>query len=805
MTDRSIWQDPGGYGSNVMTEHMQNMRFRIDGMSCAACSARSQRALGAMPGVASVSVNLAGGTALLVPDETWLREQGIGEEDFIRQVEEKIRSLGFTPAYIPPETDEHDAWEEEQARADAALARRRQRLITEFVFAVPLVIIAMGSHWGMPLPAWLDPHNSPLTFALVQLVLTLPILWSGRDFYRTGIPLLLRGAPNMDSLVAMGTGAALLYSLWSTLEIALASTSELAHAGVMGLYYESAGMLIALISLGKYLEALSRRRTSEAIKGLMDLTPESVTMLDENGESREVPVRAVVAGDRLLIRPGSRIPVDGIVAEGSSAIDMSSLTGEPVPVEVKAGDEVAAGTMNVSGAFVMEARHVGADTVLARIIRLVRDAQGSRAPIAGLADRISLYFVPAIIAIATLAGLAWFFLGHLPFGEALRIFVAVLVVACPCALGLATPMSIMVATGRGAQLGVLIKSGVALENAGHLNTMVFDKTGTLTEGAPRLVGIHPAESGTKGGTGPDEQTMLRLAASLESVSEHPLARALLDAAKEAGLSLLPVDDFKAVSGRGVQGLVGDGPLPHRVLLGNAAMLREGGVELPAGLEGGLLASLADEGQTPLLLAVDGRYAGGLALADPLREESPRLVQALKDRGLRVVLLSGDNTRTARAVAARAGVEEVIADVLPDGKDAVIADMQAKGLHVGMVGDGINDAPALARADVGMAMGSGIDVAMEAGDMVLLRGLPGVITALDLSRATLANIKLSLFWAFAYNILLVPIAAGALLLFGGPGMSPMLGGAAMALSSVSVVLNALRLRRFGTEQPLGAKS
>ncbi len=786
-----------------MDEHTQSMRFRIDGMSCAACSARSQRALGAMPGVASVSVNLAGGTALLVPDETYLSEQGISTEEFIRQVEDKIRSLGFTPAYLPPETDEHDAWEEEQARSDAALALRRKRLVTEFAFAVPLVIIAMGSHWGMPLPGWLDPHSSPLTFALVQLVLTLPIVWSGRDFYRTGIPLLLRGAPNMDSLVAMGTGAALLYSLWSTAEIALAATPEAVHAGVMGLYYESAGMLIALISLGKYLEAVSKRRTSEAIKGLMDLTPESVSLLDENGESREVPVKAVVAGDRLLIRPGSRIPVDGVVAEGSSSIDMSSLTGEPVPVEVTTGDEVAAGTMNVSGAFVMEARHVGADTVLARIIRLVRDAQGSRAPIAGLADRVSLYFVPVVIVLATLAGLAWYTLGDLPFGDALRIFVAVLVVACPCALGLATPMSIMVATGRGAQLGVLIKSGAALETAGHLNALVFDKTGTLTEGAPRVVGIHPAAAGAGDGTNLDENAMLRMAASLEAVSEHPLARAVLEAAKTADVSPLPVDDFKAVSGRGVQGLVGDGPLPHRVLLGNAAMLREGGVELPADLENGLLATLADEGQTPLLLAVDGRFAGVLGLADPLREESPRLVRALKERGIRVMLLSGDNSRTARAVAARAGIDEVIADVLPDGKDAVIADMRAKGLRVGMVGDGINDAPALARADVGMAMGSGIDVAMEAGDMVLLRGLPGVLTALDLSRATLANIKLSLFWAFAYNVLLVPIAAGVLLLFGGPGMSPMLGGAAMAMSSVSVVLNALRLRRAGTENPLAA--
>ena len=764
-----------------MQHHSEILRFRIEGMFCSACSSRSQRALNKMDIVDSASVNLADGTAQIRPAEGVVGPDGAGLDDFIQKIRERVDKLGFTASYVPPDTDERDLWEEEQARTAADLAARRRRLVTEFIFAVPLIAVAMGAHWGLPLPSWLDAHESPLAFALFQLALTIPIVWSGRDFYRHGIPLLLRGAPNMDSLVSMGTGAALLYSLWSTIEIAAASTPEAVHAGVMGLYYESAGMLIALISLGKYLESVSRTRTSEAIRGLMELTPESVERVLGNGETRETPVKAVMPGDRLLIKPGSRIPVDGIVQEGQSALDMSSLTGESIPVDVQEGDEVSAGTLNLSGAFVMEAQRVGADTALARIIHLVREAQGSKAPIASLADRISLYFVPAVILLATAAGLAWLWLGGLPFGEALRVFVAVMVVACPCALGLATPMSIMVATGRGAQLGVLMKNGTALEAAGHVDTVVLDKTGTLTEGQPRLVSL--AAEG-------DEAEALRLAASLESVSEHPLARAVLDAAHERGLSLSTADEFSAVSGQGVRGTV-DG---HALLLGNESLLTEHGVILSAEQKDRLEA-LADDGQTPLLLASDGAFFAILGVADPLREETPSVIADLRGMGCRVMMLSGDNERTARAVAARAGISDVIAGVRPDGKEAVIARLQSEGRRVAMVGDGINDAPALARADVGMAMGSGIDVAMEAGDVVLLRGLPGVKTALGLGRATLANIRLSLFWAFGYNVLLVPVAAGLLLLFGGPAMSPMLAGAAMSLSSVSVVMNALRLRGF----------
>ena len=762
-----------------MNNNPEILRFRIDGMACGACSARSQKALCKMKDIDSATVSLADGTAQVRPAEGALDN---GLDAFIQEVTDRVDKLGFKASYLPPDVDEHDLWESEQEKTRADLALRRRHLVTEFIFAVPLVAVAMGSHWGMPLPSWLSPHDSPLIFALFQLLLTLPIIWSGRDFYRHGIPLLLRGAPNMDSLVAMGTGAALLYSLWSTLEIAAAASPEEAHQAVMGLYYESAGMLIALISLGKYLEAVSRTRTSEAIRGLMELTPEQVERMLPDGGVKEIPVRAVMPGDRLLIKPGSRIPVDGVVDSGASSLDMSSLTGESMPVDVAEGDEVNAGTLNISGAFVMEARRVGSDTALARIIHLVREAQGSKAPIAGLADRISLYFVPAVMAVATAAALAWLFFGDLPFGDALRVFVAVLVVACPCALGLATPMSIMVATGRGAQLGVLMKNGTALEASGHLDTIVFDKTGTLTEGSPRLVSLH-AE-------GMDENEALALAASLEAGSEHPLARAVLGEAEKRGLATSAVEDFRAVGGAGVTGRA-DG---HELLLGNERLLADHGVTLSSEQKA-LVVSLADDGQTPLLLARDGALVSVLGVADPLREETPGVIRDLRAMGCRVMMLSGDNERTARAVASRAGIDDVVAGVLPDGKEKVVARLQSEGRRVGMVGDGINDAPALARADVGMAMGSGIDVAMEAGDVVLLRGLPGVKTALGLGRATLSNIRLSLFWAFAYNVLLVPVAAGVLLLFGGPAMSPMLAGAAMSLSSVSVVLNALRLRTF----------
>lgn len=797
------------------------LRFAISGMHCASCSARLERALNGMDGVASASVSFAANTAVVLP----LPE---GQETLSEHIIARTAELGFSATPLTQQDNELDGWELQQKQAVEHLATLKARLWPEFIFTALLLLVSMGHMWGMPLPAVIDPMHSPASafnHALLQLVLTLPVLWSGRAFYRTGFPSLWQLAPNMDSLVAVGTGAAFLYSLWNTFEVALGETAKVAD-----LYYESAAVLITLISLGKYLEALSRFRMSDAIGALMNLTPETALKLTPSTpestpstladlakvpvefvedvmsltppspaapafQITEIPVKAVQVGDLLQVRPGGRIPVDGVLTEGTSSVDASMLTGESMPVAVSAGDAVAGGTMNTTGSFVMRAERVGADTALARIIKLVREAQSSKAPIARLADDVSLVFVPAVMVLALLAGLSWLYWGHAPLSEALRIFVAVLVVACPCALGLATPISIMVATGRGAQLGVLVKNGTALELAGRLHVVVFDKTGTLTVGKPRLTRVDsltadPAFSA-------DE--VLRLAASLEAVSEHPLAQAITSAT--TNLPLYPIREFTNIPGRGIRGLVERDGTTSTLLLGNSLLLKENSVSVTSLPDLDIrLAALADTGATPLILAVNRLPVGILAVADTIRPEAPEVVQKLHDLGLRVIMLSGDNRRTALAIAATAGIDEVFADVLPEGKEHVIRELQAAGLRVGMVGDGINDAPALARADVGMAMGSGIDVAVEAGDIVLLSsgasGLQGVVTALALSRAALTNIRENLFWAFGYNILCLPVAAGLLKLFGGPALSPMIAGAAMAFSSISVVLNALRLKRFG---------
>ncbi|MEG2140431.1 MAG: heavy metal translocating P-type ATPase, partial [Bilophila sp.] len=772
------------------------LRFAISGMHCASCSSRLERALNGMDGVVSASVSLAANTVVVLPATT--DTQALTEHIVTRTSE-----LGFSATPLTPQDDALDGWELQQKQAVDHLATLKSRLWPEFVFTALLLLVSMGHMWGLPLPAVIDPTHSPASafnHALLQLVLTLPVLWSGRAFYRTGLPNLWRLSPSMDSLVALGTGAAFLYSLWNTLEVALGQSAK-----VMDLYYESAAVLITLISLGKYFEALSRFRMSDAIGALMHLTPETALKLTPAAPATtpsvpestaaalselealpvtlaeavmatttglpadalavgvtEIPVSAVQVGDLLQVRPGARIPVDGVVTAGESSVDASMLTGESMPVPVTVGTFVAGGTMNTTGAFVMQAERIGADTALARIIRLVREAQSSKAPIARLADDVSLVFVPAVMALALLAGLGWFFFGHAPVSEALRIFVAVLVVACPCALGLATPISIMVATGRGAQLGVLVKTGTALELAGRLDVVVFDKTGTLTLGKPRLTHIEPLTSAPAGA----EDEVLRLAASLEAVSEHPLAQAITDAATERKLALYPIRDFVNASGRGIRGLVEREGKTVTLLLGNRLLLQENAVSFATIPQlDAQLAALADTGVTPLLLALDRQAIGILAVADTIRPEAPSVVQELHALGLRVIMLSGDNRRTALAIAASAGIDEVFADVLPEGKEQVITELQAAGLRVGMVGDGINDAPALARADVGMAMGSGIDVAVEAGDIVLLgsgasgNGLRGVVTALALSRAALTNIRENLFWAFGYNILCLPVAAG----------------------------------------------
>jgi Cu+-exporting ATPase len=746
----------------------------IGGMHCAACSARIERVVGAMDGVLAAEVSLAGETGRFrfEPDRVSRRD-----------IRAKIRELGFESRVVTPGAGP-DLFEERRREALARLEAARRRLIPAFAFAAPLLVLSMGHMAGLPLPAWLDPMHNPLGFALAQLALTLPVVWSGRHFYLRGLPNLWRRQPDMDSLVAVGTGAALLHSLWATLLVALGVDPQV-HA--MDLYYESAAVLIAMISLGKYFEARSRLRTSDAIRALMRLAPDTATLVGPDGEHTTVALDEVEPGDVVLVRPGERVPVDGEVTAGGSAVDESMLTGEPLPVTKNPGDAVTGGTMNTTGALTVRAARVGQDTVLARIIRLVQQAQGSKAPISGLADRISFHFVPAVIAVAIVSGLAWL-AGTGDTALALRIFIAVLVIACPCAMGLATPMSIMVGTGRGAQLGVLVKSGAALQTAESVRAVVFDKTGTLTHGHPVLTDLTVLPGGAHG-----EERLLALAAGVERTSEHPLAQAVVHAAQERGLTLPEPGAFRALAGRGVAATV-DG---HALLLGNAALMDEhdvAGRDAPAAVRAA--EDLSAQGKTALYLALDGRLAALLAVADTLRPEAPAVVARLRALGLRVVMLTGDNGVTARAVAAQAGIDEVLAQVRPEDKEARVREIQAQGLPVAMVGDGINDAPALARADLGVAMGSGIDVAVESGDVVLMHAdLYGVLTALELARATMGNIRQNLFWAFAFNTLGIPVAAGVLHLFGGPTLNPMLAGTAMALSSVTVVSNALRLRLF----------
>ena len=740
------------------------LELRIGGMHCAACSSRIERIAGAMDGVKEAAVNLGAESGRFVFDPSKVSQ---------RALRQAIHDAGFST-----DLPRREKAGEEEARIAARLAEKRRGVVWAMAFALPLLVLSMGHMWGMPLPQWLDPMHAPGAFALAQLLLTLPVVWSGRSFYLVGFPALARRAPNMDSLVAVGTGAALVYSLWNTVEIWLGVD---AMARAMDLYYESAAVLIAMISLGKFFEARSVSRTTGAVRALMALAPDTAFLVEGSGE-REIPVEEIEPGDLLRIRPGGRLPVDGEVAKGESHVDESMLTGEPLPVRRVPGDKVFGGTLNTTGSFVMRAALVGDDTMLARIVRLVRDAQGSKAPIASLADTISYYFVPVVMALALASGLAWYLFSDEPFVFALRTAISVLVIACPCAMGLATPTSIMVGTGRGAQLGVLIKSGRALQRAGELDTLVFDKTGTLTVGKPVL-----AEVWTAPGSGFERDGLVRLAAAVEAQSEHPLARALVAAAPGA---VPRASGFAAVPGQGVSAEA-DG---RRVAIGNELMMRALGIDPTAAAAD--RARMEGQGATVVHVAVDGRLAGLLAISDQIRPESASAVKRLRELGMEVVLLTGDSERAARAVAGRLGIERVVAGVLPDRKAEEIEALQKEGRVVGMVGDGINDAPALARADLGVAMGSGMDVAMESGDVVLMReDLSGVLTALSLSRAVMRNIRQNLFWAFAFNTVGIPVAAGVLHLFGGPAMSPMLAGTAMAMSSVFVVSNALRLRFF----------
>jgi len=767
MDERKNRPGPGG--------DKHNIQLGVKGMTCAACAARVEKALASLNGVQTAAVNLATQSAQVLYDP---------EKTGIRDMRRGVEAAGYEVRALSSSTE--SLMEHQQRRTRQTLAKLKKRLVWAAIFTAPLLVLSMGHMIGLPLPGFLAPHASPLVFALVQFLLTVPVVVSGFPFYRAGFPNLWRAHPNMDSLIAVGTGAAMVYSTWHLAEIVLGIDPV---AKAMDLYFESGAVIITLVTLGKFLETRSKAKTTEAIRGLMELAPDKATLI-ENGEQKTILAEEIRPGDLLLVKPGERIAVDGEIETGLTGIDESMLTGESLPVSKQPGAKVYGGSLNLTGAFRMRARKVGQDTVLARIVGMVQQAQGLKAPIAGLADRISLYFVPAVMGVAVVSSLAWLLAGQ-EFTFALRIFISVMVIACPCAMGLATPTAIMVATGRGAQLGVLIKSGQALETAKNVKTVVFDKTGTLTFGRPEMTGVH-----TLPGLKMSEDRLLALTAGMEQNSEHALARAVVQAAEKKNIRPEEPQSFEALPGRGVKARFEDAEL----IAGNAALMAENyvqGFEEPQAAQ--VLDKVSEQGETPLLVAVNGKAAAVLAISDVLKPEAPKVVDRLGKMGLGVIMLTGDTEKTARAIAERAGIARVISRVLPEQKADRIKELQTRGLKTAMVGDGINDAPALAVADVGLVMGTGIDVAVESGDIVLMRGeLGGVITAFSLSRATVRNIKQNLFWAFAYNVLGIPVAAGLLYVFGGPTLSPMIAGAAMAMSSVSVVTNALRLKSFKPE-------
>lgn len=745
----------------------QSVSIPIGGMTCAACAQRVEKAIKKLDGVESVSVNFATEKATVLYNPQQLRLSGIRET---------IQKTGYTVLEI----NKADVADEDRNRKQREIKILWIKFMVSAVFSLPLLYIAMVPMIKvvrLPFPTGLDPMNYSLIYGLVELLLVIPVICAGYKFYTIGFKALWQRSPNMDSLIAIGTTAAIIYSVYNVFQIANGH-----FKAVESLYFETAGVIITLILLGKSLEAVSKGRTSEAIKKLMGLAPKTAIVI-QNGEEKEIPIEEVEIGDVIVVKPGAKIPVDGTVLEGNTAIDESMLTGESMPVDKKFGDAVYAASLNATGTIQFRAEKIGSDTALAQIIKLVEDAQGSKAPIAQMADVVSGYFVPVVCLISLLAGLAWYFGtgGDLKF--ALTIFISILVIACPCALGLATPTAIMVGTGKGAENGILIKGGEALETAHKINTIVFDKTGTITEGKPTVTNVLTTE-----GLEPD--SLLRITASAERNSEHPLGQAIVKGAQDQGLDLIKVDGFNSITGRGIEAQIGD----QSILAGNRKLMEERYIALTA------LATesdrLASEGKTPMYVAINGRLAGIVAVADVVKQSSKAAIEKLHRMGIEVAMITGDNQKTAAAIAKQVGIDRVLAEVLPQDKSSEVKKLQAEGRKVAMVGDGINDAPALAQADIGVAIGSGTDVAMESADIVLMRSdLMDVPTAINLSKKTIRNIKQNLFWAFGYNVVGIPVAAGVLHLFGGPLLNPIIAAAAMSLSSVSVLTNALRLKRF----------
>ena len=759
-------------------------KFNVTGMTCSACSAHVTKAVEKLPGVSSVNVNLLGGSMLVEYDPG-----AESPESIIAAVDD----AGYGAA-LPASKGGAKADAAPAVDMEAELLGMKRRFVISLCFLIPLFYIAMGHMMGWPLPHFFHDSRNALSFALIQFLLVLPIMYVNDKYYKVGFKTLLHGSPNMDSLIALGSLAAVVYGVAALFQISYGmghGDAERVSKWSMDLYFESAGMILTLITLGKYLETRSKGKTSEAISRLMDLAPKTATVLRDGAEV-EIPVEDVAVGDLILVRPGASIPVDGEVTEGTSSVDESALTGESIPVEKGPEDRVVAASINKSGSFTFRATRVGDDTTLAQMIALVDEAASSKAPIAKLADQVAGIFVPTVIGIALVTAAVWLVLGY-GVEHALTAGVAVLVISCPCALGLATPVAIMVGTGKGAENGILIKSAEALETLHTVSTVVLDKTGTVTEGRPRVTDLYPGEGITT-------EELLCVAASLEKPSEHPLAEAIVREAEERKIPLVPVRDFEAVHGRGVRAEVQG----SYYLAGNRAMMEESGIDL--GAERLMADGLAENGKTPLYFAQDGRLIGLIAVADTVKPSSAEAMRGFRALGIDVVMLTGDNQRTADAIGRELGVTKVIAEVLPQDKEAVIASLQTEGRRVAMVGDGINDAPALARSDVGLAIGAGTDVAIESADIVLMKSdLLDAVTAVELSKATIRNVKQNLFWAFIYNIIGIPLAAGVWFPLTGWQLNPMFAAAAMSLSSVSVVSNALRLKLFKPRRSHPAES
>ncbi len=754
--------------------------FAVTGMSCAACSAHVERAVSALAGIQSVSVNLLANSMSVEFDEKQLSADQICAA--VKEAGYGASPAGNTAvkkAAAPSAAEDPVAQEMKQMKF---------RLIWSLIFLIPLFYICMGHMLGLPLPHFLMGMENSMVNALTQLILLLPILYLNDKYFINGFKALKRKAPNMDSLIAVGALSGLIYSLYALFQIACAlgrgdleTAMEFQHNH---LYLESAGMILALIDVGKYLETRSKGKTSDALRHLMDLQPKAATVL-KDGVETEVPIEDVQVGDLILVKPGQSIPVDGAVVTGSTSVDESALTGEPIPAEKHPGDKVSGGTINGNGTFTFSAARVGEDTTLAQIIRLVQDASASKAPIAKLADKVAGVFVPVVLSIALVTAIVWLIVTQ-SVTSALTAAMSVVVISCPCALGLATPVAIMVGTGKGAELGILFKSAESLETLHKIDTIVLDKTGTITEGKPKVTDLLPAKGRT-------QEELLNLAASLEAASEHPLAEAIVGLAKEQNIPLCPVQDFKALPGLGLTAKI-DG---DEYAAGNRRLMEQLGISIdPAQAE-----QLADSGKTPLYFCENGVYLGTIAVADTVKATSPKAIKTLRELGIQVIMLTGDNGRTAKAVAQPLGIDTVISDVLPQDKERQIARLQSEGRKVAMVGDGINDAPALARADVGIAIGAGTDVAIESADVVLVKSdLTDAAGAIQLSRKVIRNIKQNLFWAFCYNCLGIPLAAGLFYPILGWQLSPMFGAAAMSLSSFCVVSNALRLRLFRPRYP-----